>query len=135
MMAVCTALFQILPGQLIALFDNGSNGDAFMNAGIHAIRIISWIFVPYALGQIGSNVFQGMGKGGPSLIYALLHQCVVLLPTAYLFLKIGGLNLVWYAYWIAQVIAVVVIVCVFRIYYRKFVLSLSYQEDIKTEME
>lgn len=125
MMAVCTVVFQILPGQLIALFDNGSNGDIFMNAGVHALRIISWIFVPYAVGQICSNIFQGMGKGGPSLIYALLHQCVLLLPTAYLLLKASGMNFIWYAYWSAQIVAVTVVVIIFRFYYKKYVLTLS----------
>lgn len=125
MMAVCTVVFQILPGQLIALFDNGSNGDIFMNAGVHALRIISCIFVPYAVGQICSNIFQGMGKGGPSLIYALLHQCVLLLPTAYLLLKASGMNFIWYAYWIAQIVAVTVVIIIFRFYYKKYVLTLS----------
>ena len=125
MMAVCTILFQAFPGQLILLFDNGSNGDVFLKAGIRALRIISWIFVPYALGQICSNIFQGMGKGGLSLIYALLHQCILLLPAAYVLLKAGGVDFVWYAYWIAQAIAVVVVMLVFRSYYKKFVRSLS----------
>lgn len=120
MMVFFTAVFQIFPKPLMMLFDNGENGGQFLEAGIHALRIISWIFVLYGFGQISSNVFQAMGNGVLSLIYALLHQCILLLPSAWLFLKWWGADAVWYSYWFAEIVSVVIIAVLFRIYYKKY---------------
>lgn len=120
MMVFFTAVFQIFPKPLIMLFDNGENGSQFLEAGVHALRTISWIFVIYAFGQIASNIFQAMGNGVLSLIYALLHQCVLLLPAAWLFLKWWGVDAVWYAYWFAEVVSVAVVAVLFKVYYKKY---------------
>lgn len=90
-----------------------------MPAGIHALRIISWVFIPFGFGQVGSSLFQGMGKGTPSLIYALLHQCILLLPPAWLFLRWGGVDLVWYSFWVAEILSAAITAFVFRYQYRK----------------
>ena len=118
-MFIKTILFQMFTGQFISLFDKGKNGADFMPAGIHALRIISWVFIPFGFGQVGSSLFQGMGKGTPSLIYALLHQCILLLPPAWLFLRWGGVDLVWYSFWVAEILSAAITAFVFRYQYRK----------------
>lgn len=121
MMAVVTALFEVFAGQLVLLFDNGKNDAAFLPAGIQALRIIAVVFVPFGSGQVCSNIFQGMGNGKPSLIFALLHQCILLLPAAWLLLRFGGLSTVWYSYWFAEIVSAGIIYFVFRNEYKKTV--------------
>lgn len=128
MMIVVTLIFQLFPNQLISFFDNGENGEEFWQMGVYALRVISWVFVPFGVGQICSNIFQGMGDGTPSLIHALLHQCLLLLPTAWIFLRAGGTNLVWYAFWVAEIIATIIVLIMYRFYYKKYVLSLNLQD-------
>lgn len=128
MMIVVTLIFQLFPNQLISFFDNGENGEEFWQMGVYALRVISWVFVPFGVGQICINIFQGMGDGTPSLIHALLHQCLLLLPTAWIFLRAGGTNLVWYSFWVAEIIATIIVLIMYRFYYKKYVLSLNLQD-------
>lgn len=89
--------------------------------GTYALRIISATFVLYAIAQILSNIFQGMGEGMPSLIYAVLHQCLFLLPVAWLLLSLFGSNAVWFAFWIAEILSLVVVIFIFVRYKRKMI--------------
>lgn len=121
MMAVVTLVFEIIAPSLITLFDNGENGAEFIKMGTYALRIISATFVLYAIAQILSNIFQGMGEGMPSLIYAVLHQCLFLLPVAWLLLSLFGSNAVWFAFWIAEILSLVVVIFIFVRYKRKMI--------------
>lgn len=124
MMAIVTLVFQLFTVQLISFFDNGENGEEFWQMGVYALRVISWVFVLFGIGQICSNIFQGMGNGTPSLIHALLHQCILLLPTAWIFLQIGGTDLIWYAFWVAETISTIIVLIMYRHYCRKYVSTL-----------
>jgi len=42
----------------------------------------------------------------PSLILSFSRQIIILLPLAFLFGRVGGLDLIWYAFPIAELIAV-----------------------------
>ena len=119
MMAFITIIFQLFAGTLVSFFDNGNNGTDFVPACIYALHVISWIFVVFGFGQVSSGIFQGMGNGTPSLIFALLHQCFLLLPAAWFLLKFGGLNMVWYSFGFAEIIAAIIMIFIFRHYYKK----------------
>ena len=121
-MAIVTVLFQLFASQLIGLFDNGSNGAAFVDMGTSALRIISIIFIPFGIGQICSNLFQGMGNGIPSLIHALMHQCILLLPTTWLLLHIGGTSMIWYAFWFAEIVSTLIVLIIYQYNYKKYLL-------------
>lgn len=120
-MAIVTLVFQLFTPQLIGFFDNGENGEEFAAMGVAALRIISWMFVPFGIGQLCSNLFQGMGNGTPSLIHALLHQCILLLPTAWLLLWLGGTDLIWYAFWVAEIISTIIVLFIYRHHYKKYI--------------
>ncbi|MDD5918921.1 MAG: hypothetical protein PUD73_07525, partial [bacterium] len=42
--------------------------------------------------------------------------------------NIGGTNLVWYAFWVAEIIATIIVLIMYRFYYKKYVLSLNLQD-------
>ncbi len=120
-MGFVTVLFQLFASQLMGLFDSGSNGAEFVDMGSSALHIISLIFIPFGIGQICSNLFQGMGNGTPSLIHAFLHQCILLLPTAWLLLYIGGTSMVWYAFWFAEIVSTLIVLVIFQYNYKKYI--------------
>ena len=55
------------------------------------------------------GVFQALGSGVRSLILSMVRLIVVTLPLAYVFTKFdNAINLVWWAFPIAEAVAVVV---------------------------
>ncbi len=98
------AIFQLFPAQLILLF---GDSPELMEIGVKALRIISLAFPVIGPAIVGGTTFQAVGKGMPSLILSFSRQILILLPLAFLLGKIGGLDLIWYAFPIAELIAVV----------------------------
>lgn len=50
---------------------------------------------------------SGLGSGMVNLISTALCQCVVLIPLVYLFGRLGGIGVIWFAFWIAEACAAV----------------------------
>ena len=71
-----------------------------------------------------SNLFQGVGNGVPSLVYAALSQCVVLLPVAAILVKVLGTDWVWPAFIIAEVVSGIVVIFLYRKNYKKYIQNL-----------
>lgn len=117
MMALGTLIFQLFPAQLIGIF---TDDVEMIKMGVYALRIISICYVFAAFGIINSTYFQALGLGGYSLIATLLRQVIILIPVAYAF-SFVGLNWVWLAYPIAEVIATVVSTILQRKARKKFV--------------
>ena len=97
-----TTLFQLMPRQLIGLFDAS---DEMLSTGVNALRIISTYFVLEGFCQIGQTSFQAVGRGISGLICCLTRQVFVLLPVAYALSWSRNLNYVWMAYPIAGVVS------------------------------
>ena len=108
-MVAGTALFWILPEQLLMMF-NAS--DAMLSIGVPALRTISICFIPATIGIMFTTLFQAVGKGIRSLFISVLRQLVILLPAAYL-LSFAGLSYVWYAFPIAELVALVAAVLLY----------------------
>lgn len=98
-----TALFQLMPRQLIGLFDAS---DEMLSIGVNALRIISAYFILEGFCQISQTSFQAVGRGISSLVCCLTRQIIVLLPAAYVLALSGNLNDVWIAYPIAGAVSV-----------------------------
>lgn len=96
------AMFQLFPGQLLSIF--GQNSEI----GIHALKVISLCFIPASFGIIITTMFQSIGHGMKSLVMSLLRQLVLILPGAFVFGKIFGLNGVWYCYPFAELICILI---------------------------
>lgn len=107
-MLVGLAIFQLFPATLLGLFEASEN---MLAIGVPALRAISLSFIFAGFCIVCSSVFQALGNGVYSLIMSVARQIVVILPVAFIFAKLFGLDAVWYAYPIAEIVSVVI--CVF----------------------
>ena len=94
-------LFQLLPGELLEMFDASPE---MLRIGVPALRIISLCFLPAAFGIISSTMFQATGHGMLSLFASLLRQLVGILPLAYILIRLGGVTLSWASFPLAEII-------------------------------
>ena len=115
-MMIGLAVFQLLPGQLLAIFEAS---DYMLEIGIPALRIISinFIFAGYAV--VCSSLFQALGHGILSLLISVLRQLVVILPAAYLLAQTKVLDNVWLSFPLAEIISVIVCTVFLRYAYRR----------------
>lgn len=103
-MSVGTILFETIPATLLALF---SPSDEMLSIGRTALRIIG-IHFPFAgFCIIAGSVCQALERPVYTLITSVCRQIVVLLPVAYFLSMTGTLDLVWFAFPIAELTAVV----------------------------
>ena len=101
-MLIGLTLFQTIPDRLILMFN--SENTELLNAGVHAFRIISWCFIPAAIGIIFISVFQATGKGIRALILSFTRQLVFILPIAFIISQvIGAQEWIWLAFPLAEI--------------------------------
>ena len=96
-------IFQFAPGKVLGIF---AASDAMLAIGIPALRIICFHFLLAGISVVLSSVFQALGNGVFSLIVSVLRQLVVLIPMAWLLSKTGNVNMVWWSFFIAEVVSV-----------------------------
>lgn len=117
MMLLGLAIFQIMPGTLLRLF-NAS--DDMVAIGSKALRTISWSYLFAGFCIIFSSVFQALGNGVYSLIISVVRQLLVLLPSAWLLARAFGLKAIWWSFPIAELTAIMLsILLMMRIYNQK----------------
>ena len=95
-------IFQFAPDKVLGIF---AASDAMLAIGIPALRIICPHFLLAGIGIVLGSVFQALGNGVFSLIVSVCRQLVVLIPVAWLLSKTGNVNMVWWAFLIAEVIS------------------------------
>ena len=101
-MAVGTLLFECVPGTLLTLFDASEN---MLAIGVPALRIIGIHFIIAGFCIPAGSVCQAIGNPMYSLIVSVCRQLVVLIPAAWLLAQTGNLNLVWFAFPIAELMS------------------------------
>ena len=103
-MMVGLVAFEVFPNVLLRMFNPS---EVMLELGVPALRIIciSFIFAGFCI--VCSSVFQALGVSMYSLILSVCRQLVVLVPAAYLLSRLGDVNLVWWAFPIAEVMSVV----------------------------
>ena len=104
-MGVGLLLFQLQPGVFLDLFQASDN---MKSIGIPALRIISLCFVPAGFGIICGSFFQAMGHGMIAMWVSIVRQLGALIPLAWLLSRTGQLNLVWLAFPLAEIVAVLI---------------------------
>ena len=123
--ACCTAVsfmvlgflaFSLIPETLLSIFALSST---FVELGKTALRVISIHFPVAAICIVLSASFQALGNGIYSTITSLCRQMVALLPAAFLLSLSGDVNLVWWAFPIAEVVSLTATVFFFLRIYRK----------------
>lgn len=109
--AVCIMLvglivMQLFPEQLIGMFDADAASAELLVIGIPALRTIclSFLFAGYCI--VVGSVFQALGNGVYSMCVSIARQLFVLLPVAWLFSLSGNVNLIWWAFPIAELVSV-----------------------------
>jgi len=120
-MLIGTLIFELAPDKLLAIFNASPD---MLEIGVPAFRLIAMCFLPAAIGIITSTLFQAVGLGGRSLLISVLRQLVVILPTAYFFSLIG-LQYVWLAFPLAEVVSLVVAVLLLVQTFRKYIWPLG----------
>ena len=95
-------LFETIPQTLLGLFNASDN---LLAIGVPALRIIGIHYLIAWFCIIAGTVFQALGKAVFSMIVSIMRQLFVLIPAAYILARIGGLQMVWWSFPIAEVIS------------------------------
>jgi putative MATE family efflux protein len=96
--------FELIPHILLSFF-NAS--EEMLEIGVPALRIIGTHLLLAGFCIIAGSVCQAIGKPVYSLIVSVCRQLVVLLPAAWLLSLTGRLELVWFAFPIAECVSLV----------------------------
>ena len=94
-------VFQLFPELLLSLF---AAEGAMLTIGKVALRTISLSFVLAGFSIVSISTCQALGKSIYSLIVSIVRQLVVLIPAAYLLSLSGRVELVWWAFPIAELV-------------------------------
>lgn len=95
-------VFQIFPKTLLLMFEAS---EKMLMIGIPALRRISLSFLLAGVCIACTGTFQALGKAIYSMIISAARQLVVLLPVAYGMAKFGNVNLVWWAFPLAEIVS------------------------------
>ncbi len=109
-MLAALAIFQIFPGQILSLFASGETSTLFYEIGVPALRTLSLSFILAGFSVIATSSFQALGEGLYSLLISLLRQIIIILPLSYFLAVNFGLNALWYAFPIAELLSAAVCV-------------------------
>ncbi len=114
---VSLVIFQIFPERLLSMFNASEN---MFSIGVPALRIISLSYIFAGFSIVVSSVFQAFGNGMLSLWASIGRQLIVLVPAAYFLSLTNDVNMVWWSYPIAEVVALLLsIIFLKEIYIKK----------------
>lgn len=127
MYAVCIMfigimLFQFMPDVLLKLFDAS---DHMLEIGIPALRVISLSFAFAGICIVISSSLQALGHGFLSMMISITRQLIILLPSAYILAKIGGIHAVWWSFNIAEIASLTLSLLFFKHMYNKIIKHLG----------
>ena len=117
LMGAGTVIFQVFPRQLMGIFSDSSE---MIEMGVYTLRIISIGYLFAAIGIINSTYFQSLGLGRYSLLITSLRQIIIIIPLAYA-LSFKGLNWIWLAYPIAEIVTTIFSVALQKRAKRKYI--------------
>lgn len=113
-MVIGTLLFFFIPETLLGLF---SASPDMLTIGVPALKIIGLCFPFSAWGISISNFFQAVGSGVNSLVISLMRQLICILPLAWIFSRTLGLQAVWFAFPLAEMVSMVTsLLLLYRVY-------------------
>ncbi len=110
-MAAGTLLAWAFPAQIMSLFDAD---EAMLAIAVPMLRIISLGFLASTFGTVLAGCFEALGKGVHSLVVSLLRQLVIIPPLATVLSRVWGLNGVWAAFPVAECLAALAAVLLYR---------------------
>ena len=92
-------VFESVPEILLYFFQAG---EAMMEIGIPALRIIAPTFLPAAVTMVAGYLISGFGNGTVNMIATAMRQLVLLLPVVWAMGELWGIGSVWYAFWVSE---------------------------------
>lgn len=116
MMAAGTLVLELIPDRVMLLF---APADDLMAAGTAALRIIAIGFILSVPAIIGNGVFEALGRGQQSLVISLLRQLVIIVPVAWVLVRVAGPAGAWWAFPIAEAAASCVALVLLRKIFRQ----------------
>ena len=95
-----------------------------LKIGVPALRTItiSWLAAGFCI--VGCSVFQAVGRGFLATTVSLIRQLIILLPVAYLLSLTGNVNMVWWAFPVAEIGSLVVTAISMVYLYKKLIKNL-----------
>ncbi len=111
-------VMETIPNALLLLFDASEN---MLAIGIPALRKIAFHFLIAWFCVVAGSVFQAVGNGMYSLYVSVARQLVVLLPVAYLLSKLGGLDMIWWSFPIAELMSGLISAICLMLTYKKVI--------------
>lgn len=121
-MGAGTIVFQILPQQLLYLFDAKEN---MLEIGVPALRTISTSFIFAGVSMVLCSIFQALGHANKSLVITLLRQMIFLIPLTWFLARSFGLNISWWAFPITEIICTLVSLQMLMIVRKKTILPIK----------
>lgn len=97
-------IFLAFPNQLLHLF---SAGDTMIELGVPALRTIAFSFIPASVTMVIGYTISGLGNGMVHMISNACRQLILLIPCVVLFGALGGIRMIWFAYWVSELCALV----------------------------
>ena len=97
-------IVMFVPEPIVSLFNSDVN---LVNISVDGIRKYLIMMPLIGVSMIGSNYFQAIGKAKQAMFLSLLRQVILLVPMMLILPNILGLNGVWFAQPIADVISFV----------------------------
>ena len=96
------ALFQLIPQVLLGIFNPSEN---MLAIGVPALRRISLSYLFAGFCIVTGSTCQALDKSIYSLFVSILRQMLALVPAAWLLAQTGDVNMVWWAFPIAEIIS------------------------------
>ncbi len=115
-LGLVSIIFIAIPDAFIGFFINEVDDPIVMSSGITVLRVVSFGFFVYALGQVMVNAINGAGDTATPIWINFIAFWVLEIPLAFLFTKVMGLHIhgVCYAILIADTAMTLIALAVFR---------------------
>lgn len=88
---------------MISIFNNDAE---LIEMGTHALRIVVLVLPVVGFQVVGSGYFQAIGKATPALILSMSRQLLFLIPLILILPKFFGLEGIWVAFPIADILSI-----------------------------
>ena len=118
-------VFEFFPKTVLLIF---KPSEEMMMLGATAFRIIGIHFPIAAVCIIIGTVFQALNHGMYSMWVSVARQLLALLPAAFLLSLTGNVNLVWFAFPIAEAVSLIMTLIFYSKVYKKTIVNIPNNE-------
>ena len=123
-------IFEFFPRELLMIFKPTDEilAAQMLELGATALRIIAIHFPIAAVCIILGTAFQALNHGMYSMWVSVARQLVALLPAAYLLSLTGNVDMVWFAFPIAELVSATITTIFFIRVYKKTIVNIPNEE-------